>query len=134
MNKRILLVAMESDIVQSVPITLRLAGHRVFMADCGLDAIKQARRWLPDLILIDAILPDMDGSTVADILRRLPSTGELRTMLLKPRQPQHSPVGELECTPLNSSELLAQVAMALALCQESPTPEWESDKFGVRVL
>lgn len=134
MNKRILLVAMESDVVQSVPITLRLAGHRVLMTDCGLEAIKQARSLLPDLILVDAILPDMDGSTLVDILRRLPSTGELRTMLFKPRHPQHSQVSEAERAPLNSSELLAQVALALALCRESPTPEVESEWSGMRAL
>jgi CheY-like chemotaxis protein len=107
MRKRILLVASETDIVQSFPVTLRLAGHRVFVTDCGLGAIKRARTMLPDLVLVDALLPDMDGSTVIDILRRLPSTSDLRTMLCKER-----------CTPFDSSELLVQVAEALALCQE----------------
>jgi DNA-binding response OmpR family regulator len=110
MRKRILFVASESDIVQSFPVTLRLAGHRVFVTDCGLGAIKQARTILPDLVLVDAMLPDMDGSTVIDILRRLPSTSELRTMLFKERGAPREPV--------NSSELLVQVAEALALCQE----------------
>jgi CheY-like chemotaxis protein len=84
--------------------------------------------------LVDAILPDMDGSTVVDILRQLPSTGELRTMLFKPRQPQRSSVSEAERAPLNSSELLVQVALALALCRESPAPESESERIEMRML
>ncbi len=128
MNKRILLVAMENDIVESVPITLQLAGHHVVITGCGLEAIKQARSLLPDLVLVDAILPDMDGATLVDILRRLPSTGELRTMLFKSRTKQESPTGEAERAPTDSSDLLAQVARALALCRESSTPESESER------
>jgi CheY-like chemotaxis protein len=134
MKKRILLVAVENDIVHSVPITLKLAGHNVEMAGCGLEAIKRARSLLPDLVLVDSILPDMDGATVVDILRRLPSTGELRTMLFKPRQRQHSVGTEAERAPLNSSDVLAQVALALALCHESSPPELEPEQYRMRVM
>jgi CheY-like chemotaxis protein len=128
MTKRILLVAHEVDLVQSVPVTLRLAGHRVMLADCGLDAIKRARRLLPDLVLVDSVLPDMDGLTVIDILRRLPSTGTLPTMLFQPR-----PVLGANPSPL----VLQQVAQALALCgqkDEGSPAEWESDAMSFHPL
>lgn len=127
MEKRILLVAMENDVVQSIPITLRLAGHNVLLADRGLEGIKQARESLPDLVLVDAILPDMDGATLIDILRRLPSTGELRTMLLKPRKARCLPVNEREQAHHSASDLLTQVALALALCQDSPACDLETE-------
>ena len=120
MRKRILVVAHEADVVKSVPVTLRLAGHRVILAGCGLDAIKRARSLLPDLILVDAALPDMDGSTIIEFLGHLPSTATLPTLLFKPRlgaaQSQPQP-GCLGASPMNSSELLQQVALALALCR-----------------
>jgi CheY-like chemotaxis protein len=119
MKKRILLVAHEADVVQSVPITLRLAGHRVILAGCGLEAIKRARRLLPDLVLVDAALPDLDGPTVIDILRRLPSTRGLPAMLFQPRPsaaPDQSQTGSTEIGPPKSSELLQQVALALVFC------------------
>jgi two-component system, OmpR family, alkaline phosphatase synthesis response regulator PhoP len=131
MKKQILVVATESEVVQSILNTLRLAGHSVLMADRGLDAIKRARDSSPDLILIDAILPDMDGLTLADILRRLPSTSDLRTMLLKSRQP---PPNETERLPINSDDLLAQVSQALDLCRESAVPDSESEWSGMRVM
>jgi CheY-like chemotaxis protein len=134
MNKQILLVAMENDVVQSVPITLRLAGHDVLMADCGLDGIKQARSCLPDLILVDATLPDMDGATLVDILRRLPSTAQLRTLLLKPRQPQHPRGSEAIVAALNPCNLLEQIALALALCQETPAPGFDPDHSQLPIL
>jgi two-component system, OmpR family, alkaline phosphatase synthesis response regulator PhoP len=126
MEKRILLVAMESDVVESFPITLTLAGHSVLLADRGLEGIRQARESLPDLVLVDATLPDMDGATLIDILRRLPSTGDLRTMLLKPRTVRASTSGDAERTAVGGSDLLAQVALALALCQEFPTVDLET--------
>jgi CheY-like chemotaxis protein len=119
MRKRILLVAHENDVVQSVPITLRLAGHRVVLADCGLEAIKRARRWMPDLILVDTALPDMDGPTVIDILRCLPSTGTLPAMLFPPRAGEgvhQPPAAGAEPGPVHSSKLMRQVALALERC------------------
>jgi len=117
MSKLILLVAHEADAVQSIPITLRLAGHRVMLAGSGLDAINHAGSLLPDLILADAALPDMDGPTVIDILRRLPSTQTVPSMLIQPRLPVSSDqAGEGKYGRLNSSALLQHVAAALAAC------------------
>jgi hypothetical protein len=102
--------------VQSVPVNLRLAGHRVFVAGCGLDAIKKARNLLPDLVVVDATLPDMDGPDVIDMLRCLPSTGSLPTMLFKGRPgtgPGGMPEGGLEPGAPASTELLERVALAL---------------------
>jgi CheY-like chemotaxis protein len=125
MEKRILVVARASDVVETIPITLELAGHKVTLADCGLDAILWSERFLPDLILVDASLPDMDGSTIIGILQCLPSTAALATLLLKPRG--HNPSaqsqpGRPENGALHSSELLRQVAFALTLCHAAHQP------------
>ena len=125
MKKQILLVAHENDVLESFPVTLTLAGHDVLLAHAGLQAIKQARNVSPDVIVLDATLPDMDGSTVKEILHRLPSTSRIPTLLLKPRPHRLMPVslqsdgiraGALQ--PLDSGELLRQVEDALALCRE----------------
>jgi hypothetical protein len=123
MSKLILLVAHEADVVQSIPITLRLAGHRVLLAGTGLEAIKHAGNLLPDLILADTALPDMDGPTVIDIMRRLPSTETVPSMVIQPRLPA-SPgqSGEPQYGRLNSSALLQQVAVALAACRTKDRP------------
>jgi DNA-binding response OmpR family regulator len=124
MKKQILLVAHENDVLDSFPVTLTLAGHDVVVARGGLDAIKQARTVLPDVIVVDATLPDMDGSTVTEILQRLPSTNGIPTLLLKPRPHRLMPLplqneairaGLIQ--PLNPGEMLRQVGNALALCR-----------------
>jgi response regulator RpfG family c-di-GMP phosphodiesterase len=125
MKKQILLVAHENDVLESFPVTLTLAGHDVLLAHAGLQAIKQARNVSPDVIVLDATLPDMDGSTVKEILQRLPSTARIPTLLLKPRPHRLMPLslqadgiraGLIQ--PLNSGELLRQVGDALMLCRD----------------
>ncbi|MEP7293109.1 MAG: hybrid sensor histidine kinase/response regulator [Chloroflexota bacterium] len=49
--------------------TLRYGGYRVLIADCGLDGIDSARREVPDLILTDINLPDMNGREITTMLR-----------------------------------------------------------------
>jgi hypothetical protein len=88
-----------------------------------------------NLILADAALPDMDGSTVIDILRRLPSTETVPSMLLQPRSHAFggkSAESPLEPYRLNSSALLRQVALALAVCHaqdRTPPPEFSHDEI-----
>jgi CheY-like chemotaxis protein len=129
MNKRILLVAYEKDVLESFPVTLRLAGHRVLLAHGGLQAIKQARDVSPDLIVMDTTLPDLDGPTVLEILHRLPSTTGIPTLLLKPRAHRLMPLllqtaavraGLTE--PLNSGDLLRQVGNTLTQCRMMDLP------------
>jgi CheY-like chemotaxis protein len=134
MSKQILLVAHESDVLKSFPVTLSLAGHSVTLAHGGLQAIKQARENSPDLVVVDATLPDMDGSTVQGILQRLPSTTKIPTLLLKPRAHPLMPLrfqmegiraGQWET--LNPGELLRQVGDALSLCDKQAKEEFLAD-------
>jgi CheY-like chemotaxis protein len=129
MQKRILVVAHAADAAESMPITLQLAGHKVALADSGLDAILWAETMRPDLIVVDGHLPDMDGPTMIGVLQWLPSTAGLATILLPSRglsREVHSRGARPESDALDSSELLRQVAFALALCdaarQEAARP------------
>jgi DNA-binding response OmpR family regulator len=129
MQKRILVVAHSADAAESIPITLQLAGHKVALADSGLDAILWAETMRPDLIVVDDDLPDMDGSTMIGVLQWLPSTAALATILLPSRAPGHKVQSRgvrAENGALDSTELLRQVAFALALCdaarQEAARP------------
>ncbi|MGP8202148.1 MAG: response regulator [Limisphaerales bacterium] len=130
MKKRILLVAHEEDVLESFPGALTLAGYEVSLAHAGLQAIRQARELSPDLIVIDATLPDMDGATARDILHRLPSTNRIPSLLLKPRPHRLMPLPLQDesiraglMQPLNPGELLRQVEDALALFQEQQLEE-----------
>ena len=52
-------------------------GYRVITAHSGLEALNQARASLPDLILLDVVMPGLDGLTVCQLLRVQPSTRDI---------------------------------------------------------
>ncbi len=74
MPKRILIVDDEADFVQLVLYRLQRAGYEVEYATRGLEALNKARLASPDLIVLDLLLPDLDGLSICEILRRQPAT------------------------------------------------------------
>jgi two-component system OmpR family response regulator len=72
---RLLVVEDEPNILELLSASLRLAGFEVFTASGGWDALQVANRARPDLVVLDVMLPDLDGFEVARRLR----SGENRT-------------------------------------------------------
>jgi DNA-binding response OmpR family regulator len=81
-REKILVVDDEPDIVELVAFNLRAEGYDVLTARDGLQALNLAREALPDLIVLDLMLPEMDGLAVCEILRRLPSTAPIPVIML----------------------------------------------------
>ena len=82
MRRRILVVDDEPDMVELVAFNLRAEGYEVVTAANGTDALNQARAVLPDLIVLDLMMPELDGLSVCEILRRLPSTAPIPVIML----------------------------------------------------
>jgi two-component system CheB/CheR fusion protein len=74
LGRRILLVDDNPDVVDTLALTLRLAGYEVQTTDNGPDAVKAAMAMQPDVVLLDIGLPGMDGYEVARQLRQQPSS------------------------------------------------------------
>jgi len=75
---RLLVVEDEPNILELLSASLRFAGFEVATASGGFDALRAAQRHRPDLVVLDVMLPDMDGF---DVARRLRS-GDTRTPVL----------------------------------------------------
>ncbi|MGD0536086.1 MAG: response regulator [Verrucomicrobiota bacterium] len=82
MKSKILVVDDEPDAVELVEFNLRGAGFDVITAGNGDEALKKARTFAPDLILLDLMLPEVDGLEVCKILRRDPATSAVPIIML----------------------------------------------------
>ena len=72
----------ERDVLSLISLTLELDGHEVMQASDGMQALKLALEQLPDLIVLDVMMPKMDGLTTLRQLREEASTRELPVLLL----------------------------------------------------
>jgi CheY-like chemotaxis protein len=79
---KLLVVDDEPDAVLILARTLLARGHRVITAESGLQAINLAKAEKPDLILLDILMPDMDGTQVAAALQEDPTTRNIPVIFL----------------------------------------------------
>ncbi len=77
MVPRILIVDDEGDFIELVKFRLANLGCEFLVAADGVHALSQAREFKPDLILLDILLPDLDGLSVCEILKRQPVTKKI---------------------------------------------------------
>lgn len=68
-SKKILVVDDEADLVETVRFPLEMEGFDVLVSYNGEDALGQARREKPDLIILDLMLPKLDGYKVCRLLK-----------------------------------------------------------------
>jgi len=81
-RSRILLVDDEPDIVETVAFMLQTRNYSVSIASGGLEAIEKAKTEKPDLILLDIMMPDMDGYDVCMKLKTDKSTKDIPIVML----------------------------------------------------
>ena len=87
--KRILIAEDEPSIVLSLEFLLREAGHEVLTASNGMDALAAAERHKPDLLVLDIMLPIVDGFEVCRTLRANPELRDMRILMLTARGREH---------------------------------------------
>jgi DNA-binding response OmpR family regulator len=68
-SKKILVVDDEVDLVKTIRFSLETEGYKVMTSHNGEDALNQARKENPDLILLDLMLPKLDGYKVCRLLK-----------------------------------------------------------------
>jgi two-component system, sensor histidine kinase and response regulator len=110
-------------IVDDVPKNLQVLGsilnendYDVAMADNGRDAIKIIEELLPDLILLDIMMPEMDGFEACRIIKEKPAISEIPVIFLTAKNEEDSIINGFKAgavdyisKPFNSSELLVRV-------------------------
>jgi two-component system phosphate regulon response regulator PhoB len=120
MSARILVVEDEPAIQELIAYNLELAGHQVVRADTSEDAMSALNRELPDLIVLDWMLPGMSGLDLARRLRAEARTRSLPIIMLTARAEEQDKLNGLEngaddylTKPFSPRELNARVKAVL---------------------
>jgi two-component system alkaline phosphatase synthesis response regulator PhoP len=95
MNKadiKILLVDDEPDILEIVGYNLEAEGYRVLKAENGIEALQIAKIELPELVILDVMMPGMDGMETCEQLRKIPSLANTIITFLTARGEDYSQV------------------------------------------
>ena len=129
-QQHILLVDDEEDILELVRYNLAKAGYRVTAVTSGEDAIKAARSKLPDLVLLDLMLPGVDGLEVCNTLKREQKTAHIPVVMLTARGAEADVVAGLELgaddyitKPFSPRVMLARIKAVLRRRSRQPAEE-----------
>lgn len=95
-NQKILVVDDESDIVEMLSYNLEKEGYEVKTASDGKKAIEVAKKFIPDLILMDIMMPVMDGVEACRQLREMPEMNETYIIFLTARAEEYSEVAAFD--------------------------------------
>src|SRR5437588_1815269 len=81
-RQKILVVDDEPEAVELVEFNLKQAGFEVASAADGVEALTKTRSLLPDLIVLDVMLPELDGMEICKMLRRDKTTAKIPIIML----------------------------------------------------
>lgn len=124
MNKRILIVDDDPDILQFIRVNMELEGFETSIATGGQEALDSVMAAAPDLVLLDVMMPELDGFSVLRRLRTHPSAANTSVILLTARTMPEDRIRGLELgaddyitKPFDVEELVARVKAVLRRSQ-----------------
>ena len=89
---KILLVDDEPDILEIVGYNLSSEGYQIITAENGADAVKKAKKERPQLIILDVMMPEMDGIEACEQIRKVPELSDSIIVFLTARGEDYSQV------------------------------------------
>jgi two-component system phosphate regulon response regulator PhoB len=132
---RILVIEDERDLQRILDYNLRKAGHDVLQALRGNEGLDLARRSLPDLVLLDLMLPDLQGTEICKILKADPGTKDIPVIMLTAKGEEIDRVLGFELgvedyvvKPFSIRELILRIQVVLR--RKNPGPELGVIHFG----
>jgi len=115
-NRKILIVDDEADILDFIAYNLRKEGFQVYTATNGKDGIQIANEKIPDLIILDVMMPEMDGIETCNALKDVPALESTIITFLTARAEEYSQMAGLEAgaddyitKPIKPKLLLAKI-------------------------
>ena len=91
-KQKILIVDDEPDILELIEYNLKKEGYQVYTARNGQEAVSEAKKVLPDLIVLDIMMPKMDGIEACRIMRTMPEFKNTFMVFLTARSEEYSEI------------------------------------------
>ncbi|MDT0558620.1 response regulator transcription factor [Ichthyenterobacterium sp. W332] len=127
---KILLVDDEPDILEIIGYNLTAAGYQVYTAENGLEGIKIAKKQQPHLIVLDVMMPEMDGIEACEHIRKIPELQHTIITFLTARGEDYSQVAGFEAgaddyitKPVKPKVLVSKVKALLRRLKEEDTSD-----------
>lgn len=128
MNNKILVIDDDLAINELIKVNLELAGYKVFQAFDGIKGFALAKQELPSLVVLDVMMPEVDGFTVAQRIRKNSETAEVPILMLTALSQINDKVKGFDIgvddylvKPFEMEELLVRVRALLKRTAQIPT-------------
>src|SRR5512136_1846340 len=127
MSINILVIEDDEIVARVIERSLRGEEFKVTIANSGVEGLKTARRAVPDLVILDVIMPGMDGYTVCREMRNDPLLADVPVLFLTARIKDEDRIAGFRaggddylCKPFNIEELTLRVRAILRRTQSQP--------------
>ena len=133
---RILLVDDEEDILEFVSYNLEREGFKVYTGRNGREAIQMVTKVKPDLVILDVMMPEMDGIAACEEIRKLPGCGDVVIAFLTARGEDYSQIAGFDAgaddyitKPIRPKVLISRVKALLKRSSGSTVETLEQEKI-----
>jgi two-component system, OmpR family, alkaline phosphatase synthesis response regulator PhoP len=137
---KILLVDDEEDILEFISYNLAKEGYKVFTAKNGVEALKVAEKQVPHLVILDVMMPEMDGITACEEMRKIPSLNNTIIALLTARGEDYSQIAGFDAgaddyitKPIRPNVLVSRVKALLKRTGETVAAPVQVDSNTVNI-
>lgn len=138
---KILLVDDEVDILEIVSYNLSAEGYQILTAQNGVEAVEKANRYKPQLIILDVMMPEMDGIEACEKIRELPNLSHTIITFLTARGEDYSQVAGFDAgaddyitKPIKPKVLVSKVKALLRRLKEDANPSDAIMKIGELII
>ncbi len=130
-KQKILIVDDEPDILELIEYNLKKEGYQVYTARNGYEAVAEAKKVLPELIVLDIMMPKMDGIEACRIMRTMPEFKSTFMVFLTARSEEYSEIAGFNvgaddyiAKPIKPRALVSRIN---AILRRNPAPEEITD-------
>lgn len=120
MTKTIIIIEDEIDIIEGLTFILEDEGYKVYSYTCGIDALTNIKKINPDLILLDLMLPDINGLEICNNLKNNHETSHIPILIVSSKSQDQEIIDGINCgcneyitKPFSEKVLIAKIKALL---------------------